>query len=108
MENPNSLVIWEAQFGGFANRAHVIFDLLCYFLMVMMIKALNIQVQDWNASFRQTKLLNNYPTSKHTPTSDLTKATQLHQPKAQTTVTDPAQSRQTYKDKAQANTHRFS
>ena len=26
MENPNSLIIWEAQFGDFANRAHVIFD----------------------------------------------------------------------------------
>ncbi|CAL0313881.1 unnamed protein product [Lupinus luteus] len=26
MENPNSLVIWEAQFGDFANMAHVIFD----------------------------------------------------------------------------------
>ncbi|CAL0312923.1 unnamed protein product [Lupinus luteus] len=26
MENPNSLVIWEDQFGDFANRAHVIFD----------------------------------------------------------------------------------
>ncbi|KAM7492068.1 hypothetical protein LguiA_034989 [Lonicera macranthoides] len=26
MENPNSLVLWEAQFGDFANGAHVIFD----------------------------------------------------------------------------------
>lgn len=26
MENPNSLVLWEAQFGDFANEAQVIFD----------------------------------------------------------------------------------
>lgn len=26
MENPNSLVLWEAQFGDFANSAQVIFD----------------------------------------------------------------------------------
>jgi 2-oxoglutarate dehydrogenase E1 component len=26
MENPNSLVLWEAQFGDFSNGAHVIFD----------------------------------------------------------------------------------
>ena len=26
MENPNSLVIWEAQYGDFANEAQVIFD----------------------------------------------------------------------------------
>ena len=26
MENPNSLVLWEAQFGDFANCAQVIFD----------------------------------------------------------------------------------
>jgi len=26
MENPNSVVLWEAQFGDFANEAQVIFD----------------------------------------------------------------------------------
>ena len=26
MENPNSLIIWAAQFGDFANGVHVIFD----------------------------------------------------------------------------------
>ncbi|MED6187726.1 hypothetical protein PIB30_079194 [Stylosanthes scabra] len=63
MENPHSLVMWEAQFGDFANGGQVIIDnflssceakwlrqnaLFCCFLTVMMAKDLNTQMSNEN------------------------------------------------------------